>query len=875
MAGLVSRVFLFAGHDRAALITALHRAHATPLDALLAAHRGAPAPTGAERLAIITEPRELHARLAFAIERLPALTNARFVSRPHGLYCTSGAAPGRVAFLFPGQGSEHVGMLRVLRTRVAGVRRWFDLLDAAAEEYGGAPLTPLIDVDAAGRDPREVSSRGGLFDMARGGQLGTAADLAMHDVVRALGLRADVYLGHSNGEHAAVMAAGVAHLDDQNALCRWCARVAQAGARQPAPREPERLIAVSLPRADRLPAVLASAQRAGACYLAMDNCPTQIVFGGRQTAVDTASREILSAGGLVLPLPFARAYHTPLFADWAAVFDAHYAELTLGVGHAPVVSCSTTEPFPDDAAGIRRVMVGQWTEPVRFTDTIRTLHASGVRTFIEVGPESRLTTFVADILRGRPHVAVSTSSTTRGELEQLAHLFGELFVAGLDVDPERLARLAGEDVPPLVPGVPSMPGRDVRQIAAGIHAGLIAEAQAQLERIASAMRARAAAGPVGGADASPLLQTIDVLTPTTLAATRTFSRQQDPVVDDHALGRRDAGWPGDPLPVLPFTLSLELLAEGARRLTGERPCEMLDVRGSRWLALDGGTLSVTVSAQREGDRARVRLIDTRTPADVAFEATVTSAPTSADAIDITMDPDAIAPSRWDAPAFYERYAFHGPGFRGISRVTAVGPSSIEAELHATDNPGWPLSQMTVDPAMLDCAGQLVAFWLLEQEARSPTFGIFPFSARRVTIAREPVPAGTRVRCRGNIRFDRLTTMASFVFETEDGARIAAIDGLAQRLIAFPTWLAHRLFGRSGPQGSAPRSGFGSAPADDLELLTGSWGIWGRALAHLCVSAADLDRWRAISDPDARASWLLARVPATTNDRTDAGNGVHG
>jgi len=866
MAGPVSQVFLFAGHQRAALITALQRAHATALDALLAAHRRAPTPTGAERLAIITDPRELHARLAFALERLPALTNARFVSRPHGLYFTSGAAPGRVAFLFPGQGSEHVGMLRVLRARVAGVRRWFDLIDAAAEEYGGAPLTPLIDVDTAGHDPREVSSRGGLFDMARGGQLGTAADLAMHDVAQALGLRADVYLGHSNGEHAAVMAAGVAQLDDQNALCRWCARVASAGARQPAPRSPERLIAVSMPRADRLPGVLASAQRAGACYLAMDNCPTQIVFGGLQTAVDAASQEMLSAGGLVLPLPFARAYHTPLFSDWAGVFDAHYAELTLGVGHAPVISCSTTHPFPADAAGIRAVMVGQWTEAVRFTDTIRSLHASGVRTFIEVGPESRLTTFVADILRGQPHVAASTSSTTRGELEQLAHLFGELFVAGLAVDPERLARLTGEDAPSVV---------DVRNIAADIHAGLIAEAQAQLERVTAAMRARAAAVPMAVADASPLLPTIDVLTPTTLAATRTFSRQQDPVVDDHALGRRDAGWPGDPLPVLPFTLSLELLAEGARRLTGERPCEMLDVRGSRWLALDGGTLTIAVTAERDRDGARVRLVDARTPADVAFEATVTSTPTSADALRIPMDPDAVAPSRWDAQAFYERYAFHGPGFQGISRVTATGPSSIEAELHATSNPGWPLSQMTLDPAMLDCAGQLVAFWLLEQEARSPTFGIFPFSARRVTLAREPVPAGTRVRCRGNIRFDGLTTMASFVFETEDGTRIAAIDGLAQRLIAFPTWLAHHLFGRSGPRGSAARSGLGSAPADDLELLTGSWGIWGRALAHLCLSAEDLDRWRAITDPDARASWLLARVPATTNDMTDAGNGVHG
>lgn len=173
------------------------------------------------------------------------------------------------------------------------------------------------------------------------------------------------------------------------------------------------------------------------------------------------------------------------------------------------------------------------------------------------------------------------------------------------------------------------------------------------------------------------------------------------------------------------------------------------------------------------------------------------------------------------------------------------------------------------PALLDCTGQLVAFWLLERGERQ--FGIFPFEARRVVWYRRPSAPGGRVRCRGRVRVDRPgTTEATFEMVDERGATAAVVEGFQQRFVRFPEAIHRLLFGGAGgvlDDGAPLVAGAGVDAIDaidalDRSFLTASWGIWARALAHVALSERELDDWyREDSDGDRRVARLLSCMAA--------------
>ncbi|MGK3984532.1 acyltransferase domain-containing protein [Sorangium sp. So ce136] len=910
-----TELFLLSSPDRAGMARAVDEllavAEAEPSIPLprLARERGrGHQPRAEHRLAVIAlDVRDLAGKLRRAKAALARAEQRRMHVRS-GVYYGSGAPAGDTALLFPGQGSQHEGMLEQLHRHWPASRAWFDALDASyASAREAPPSETAFPREPAATDEERLARERRLVDTERGAQVGLIASLASYEMLCALGVRADIMVGNSNGEHAALIAAGVIAVPGRRELCDVIAHIGLSGRALPAPEVRERMVAVNAFDRGLLDALLE--RHEGELFIAMDNCPSQVVLAGTEPAVEAAVDALGREGAVCLRLPFERAYHTPLFGAWQRTLRAHYDRFVPGKARTRVRCCATLGPVPEEPSRAWDLLAAQWSSPVRFRQMIEALYEGGARTFIEAGPNNRLTAFVEDTLRGRPHLAVAASSQHRSDTLQLKHLVGELYAHGLAVRVEPLDRLcdaalrgglaqdeggetalAGGDRAAQRgrgAGETRGPARREGSVRA-LHAALLAEAEETEARVLSLVQrltrfpgavATTPSGALPPAAAAPggcpLLGEVVRLDGRELHAERRFDWRRDPFVLDHSLGQpspqRRAGGPH--LPVLPFTLSLEIVAQAAWRLTGLQPVALSDLRAGRWLALDRGRLTVAIHAERlSGDgreaRVRVRLHEVDGPRrHLAFEGTAHApfAPPPAPPPALPADAGAAPPRAWSAARFYSSFAFHGPSYRGIERVLAVGEESIEADLAITDLPGLEAGDLRMHPALLDCTGQLVAFWLLERGERQ--FGIFPFEARRVVWYRRPSAPGGRVRCRGRVRLDRPgTTEATFEMVDERGATAAVVEGFQQRFVRFPEAIHRLLFG-GGAGGTlddgAPReAGAGGVDALDRSFLTASWGIWARALAHVVLSERELDDWyREDSDVDRRVARLLSCMAA--------------
>ena len=166
----------------------------------------------------------------------------------------------------------------------------------------------------------------------------------------------------------------------------------------------------------------------------MDNCPHQCVAVGPTPQVAAVERALTEKGVISERLPFKRPYHTPLFEPYMGAFRELFADVPFEPPHTPVYCCSTGELFPADPDAIRQLTVNHWVTPVEFTRMIETMHADGVRLFVECGPRGNLSAFVEDILRGKPFAAIPANVPRKSGPTQVNHMVAQLVAHGVDLN---------------------------------------------------------------------------------------------------------------------------------------------------------------------------------------------------------------------------------------------------------------------------------------------------------------------------------------------------------------------------------------------------------------------------------------------------------
>jgi acyl transferase domain-containing protein len=436
---------------------ALAREHAAAPVASLARSLLDRAAGGAACLAVVAASAEEFAKKAGHARKRLADPACRRIQDRSGIFYAADPlyAPGSVGFLFPGEGCQYPGMLRELCLHFPEVRHEFDLVDRACRMVDDSftPSAHIFDEPLGG-------GRGALWNMGAAVEAVSAADTAMMRLFRELEVPAGAVVGHSSGEFVALEMAGVlrfANDDDHVALIRDGYRnIRSLELRTDVPEG----VLVSVGGVDEEEVWRVLEAHPGRVLLAMHNCPHQFVLCSEPGLVDEVCARLSGKGGLVQPLAFHRPYHTPWFEPAVTGLRELFSGLTLHPPSIPLYSCATAERFPDDEAGIRDLCVGQWTRRVRFDETIRKMHADGIRLFVDVGPRGNLAAFAADVLGDLPHAAIAANRNHRSSLAQLHVALGQLAAHGvplrLEFLHERRRTPTLEDLAGAAPGRPAV-----------------------------------------------------------------------------------------------------------------------------------------------------------------------------------------------------------------------------------------------------------------------------------------------------------------------------------------------------------------------------------------------------------------------------------
>jgi [acyl-carrier-protein] S-malonyltransferase len=293
---------------------------------------------------------------------------------------------GRVALVFPGQGSQRIGMVDDL-PELDSLGRLLD----AAEALSGFDLRTI----ARSGSPAE------LADTRVAQPLLFLCDWAWGVTLLASGVFPFALAGHSLGELAALAVADVfspeAGLELVVERSRYMAQATEAA--------PGTMSAVLGLEADLIADTI---EGIAGVWIANDNSPGQVVISGTHDGVAEAASALAAAGARrVVPLTVSGPFHSPLMLEAAELFGRLLSETTFRDASYPVIS--NTDPTPaTDAELLRSRLMLQMTSPVRWTETMQALVADGPATLIEAGPGAVLCG-LAKRVEGVTPVAIETA----------------------------------------------------------------------------------------------------------------------------------------------------------------------------------------------------------------------------------------------------------------------------------------------------------------------------------------------------------------------------------------------------------------------------------------------------------------------------------
>ena len=349
---------------------------------------------------------------------------------PDGAYYGRGARAGALGVLFPGQGSQYVGMLRELSCRFPAMN---DVLAEANEVFSSTlnlqpstlnRLSDFIYPTPSWTDETRIRRDNELRATQIAQPAIGAVSLGALAVLDQFGVRAEAAAGHSYGELTALCAsrrfqpAALYRLSMLRGRLMAEAQEVDGG-----------MLAIGAPLTQVEAAIK---ELAVDLVVANYNSPNQVVLSGRLPEIDRATALFAGRNMRGKKLQVAAAFHSPLVATASRAFRPELDHVEFAPSEMPVYANTTATAYPSDPRAARDLLASQLARPVNFVREIEQMYVDGVRTFVEVGPGGVLTGLVNSILSGRDFraVALDSSSGKRGGVFDLASALAQLSASG-------------------------------------------------------------------------------------------------------------------------------------------------------------------------------------------------------------------------------------------------------------------------------------------------------------------------------------------------------------------------------------------------------------------------------------------------------------
>ena len=286
----------------------------------------------------------------------------------------------KTAFVFPGQGSQKVGMLKDLYEAYPIVRERF----AQADEALGYSISQLCFEGPDTELVKTANTQPAIL----------TASVACYEILKEKGFTPDIVGGHSLGEYSALVAAGVLDFKDAVYVVHKRGEYMQ----EAVPLCEGAMAAIlALPREEVVRICAEVNDTVGSVQAVNFNCPGQIVIAGATKAVEVAAEKMKEAGAKrAVMLPVSAPFHSRLMEPAAKRLQEELNKIEVKNAQIPVVANITGEILTDGAT-IKAALVKQAAAPVLWEDCVATMVDFGVTRFVEVGPGKVLTGFTKKI----------------------------------------------------------------------------------------------------------------------------------------------------------------------------------------------------------------------------------------------------------------------------------------------------------------------------------------------------------------------------------------------------------------------------------------------------------------------------------------------
>ncbi len=296
------------------------------------------------------------------------------------------------AFLFPGQGSQQIGMGQDLFTTYAAARQTFE----EADDILGFPLSQLCFQGPEVELTDTINVQPALLTMSVALLRAIASELGQQALMPSASAGPAFVAGHSLGEYTALVAAGSLHFADGLRLVRERGRLMKEAGQQ----TPGMMAAIlGLDEAKVAEICAEATSTGGIAQVANDNCPGQVVISGDRLGMEAAMAALTAAGAKrVMPLAVSIASHCPLMQPAADALRSAIETTPLQPLVLPLLANTSAQPITTTDA-IRAELSAQLTGSVRWTASMQHAVQAGVTNFVEIGPGDVLSGLIRRIER--------------------------------------------------------------------------------------------------------------------------------------------------------------------------------------------------------------------------------------------------------------------------------------------------------------------------------------------------------------------------------------------------------------------------------------------------------------------------------------------